>query len=271
MTPTPDGRFLRRVGDGNQEGFTFASASRRNHLAISRVAPGGSRAGALSTPNSKESPITHLARTSDEAVGHPVAPSEPSEPALPRSERRTRNLRRTVACAFAAAVLVVADPGKNPLGTAGVLAGLAVAVLGEVLRIWACGHLRKNEDVISSGPYARVRNPLYLGTLLILVGFCVAAGSRVVLEGLLPVGLLAFALYYAPKKERIESARLRERFGAKFDEWHASVPAYLPRLTRWPPASRAPWSGRLVVENTEVETALFVTVGVAVMLARWFA
>jgi len=178
--------------------------------------------------------------------------------------------RRLVAYAFAAATLVLASPAQSALWPWGFAGGAAVAVAGEALRFWGCGHLRKNKDVITSGPYAYVRNPLYLGTLLIVVGFCVAAGNAVVLYGLLPVALLAFFVYYTPKKERVESDRLRRRFGARFDAYHDAVPGYLPRITRWSGASDLRWSGRLAVENSEGSTAALVATGLAVLAARAF-
>jgi protein-S-isoprenylcysteine O-methyltransferase Ste14 len=191
-----------------------------------------------------------------------------------RGRARVVTWRRLVAYAFAAAtmLLVWVDRESRPgwIDPWGLWAGAALAVVGEALRVWGCGHLRKNQDVITSGPYAHVRNPLYLGTLLILVGMCVAAGTRIVVYGLLPLGLVGFFAYYTPKKERIESDRLRRRFGAKFDVYHDAVPGYLPRLTRWSGASNEPWSGPLVVENTEIPTVLFVAVGLAVVFAARF-
>ena len=189
-------------------------------------------------------------------------------PHTSRGRARLFTWRRLVAYVFAAATLYLADPSKSPLKPWGLYAGVALAVAGELVRVWGCGHLRKNQDVISSGPYAHVRNPLYLGTLLILVGFCVAAGNAVIVFGLLPAGLAAFFLYYTPKKERIESDRLRKRFGAQFDVYHAAVPGYLPRLTRWSGASGAPWSAALVAENTEIPTVLLVLGGLALLAAR---
>jgi protein-S-isoprenylcysteine O-methyltransferase Ste14 len=200
-------------------------------------------------------------------------PSDRKFPNRSAERRAARGVpwRTLVALLFVVAVLVLATPKESLLGPAGLASGSAVALLGEALRIWGCGHLRKNEDVVSSGPYAYVRNPLYIGTLLILVGFCVAAGSPATLYALLPVGVATFVLYYAPKKERIESARLRQRFGARFDRWHDAVPAYVPRLTPWPEATRAPWSARLVAENSELETAAFVLIGIVVMLAGYLS
>ena len=52
--------------------------------------------------------------------------------------------------------------------------GLSVALIGVLLRAWACGHLRKSSELDVSGPYAHTRNPLYLGTFIIALGFGVA-------------------------------------------------------------------------------------------------
>ncbi len=206
----------------------------------------------------------------ESASTNPSVADSSEEPRESRGRARNFTWRRIVCYLFAAATLVLATPAKSPLWPWGLHAGAALAVIGELLRVWGCGHLRKNQDVISSGPYAHVRNPLYLGTLLIIVGICVAAGNSVVMFVLLPVGLIAFFAYYTPKKERVESDRLRRRFGAQFNVYHDAVPGYLPRVTRWKDASRERWSGRLVVENTEIPTALFVAAGLAVLFVRAF-
>lgn len=178
---------------------------------------------------------------------------------------------RQFACYIAAGVLLLlADPAASPWAPWNLIAGIACCFIGVFWRVWGCGHLRKNKDVISSGPYAHVRNPLYLGTLLQIVGFGVAAGHPWILYGFLPVGLLVFFLYYVPKKERVESDRLRRRFGAEFDEYHDAVPAYLPRLRAWPRAKPDPMSWPLVVENSEVGTVVAILIGLAVLIGRYF-
>jgi protein-S-isoprenylcysteine O-methyltransferase Ste14 len=202
-------------------------------------------------------------------------PSTVSAPPRPRSSKeaplaasRVPTWRRFIAYAFAASLLVLANPAASPLAPWGIYVGAALALFGEFWRIWGCGHLRKNQAVISSGPYAYVRNPLYLGTLLNLIGFCVAAGNTVVLYGLLPAGLLVFFVYYTPKKERVESERLRKRFGESFDVYHRAVPGYFPRFTPWSGSVRAPFSWALVAENSEFETLGLIVVGLGVLFAR---
>jgi protein-S-isoprenylcysteine O-methyltransferase Ste14 len=55
--------------------------------------------------------------------------------------------------------------------------GAAIATLGETIRLWAAGHLDRQQGITTSGPYALVRHPLYLGSSIVAVGFVVASRS----------------------------------------------------------------------------------------------
>ena len=101
--------------------------------------------------------------------------------------------------------------------------------LGEGLRIWATGHLFKNDALTVEGPYAYLRHPLYLGTLLIACGFGVMARGGLTLA-LLGVFLVSYFGYYMPYKNRIESARLEALYGDAFRRYATAVPSLLPRL-----------------------------------------
>jgi protein-S-isoprenylcysteine O-methyltransferase Ste14 len=103
--------------------------------------------------------------------------------------------------------------------------GSILIIPGLLIRALASGHVRKNESLATSGPYAYTRNPLYLGSLLLGLGFCVAARSWWVGVGLV-VMLVAI---YAPVI-RDEEAFLRRTF-PEFDEYVRRVPRLLPRLT----------------------------------------
>src|SRR5215510_479581 len=70
----------------------------------------------------------------------------------------------------AAIFLLLARPTPVSL-----LVGASVSVLGLSLRAWASGHIRKNDELAVSGPYAYTRNPLYLGSFLLGIGFTIAA------------------------------------------------------------------------------------------------
>jgi protein-S-isoprenylcysteine O-methyltransferase Ste14 len=101
--------------------------------------------------------------------------------------------------------------------------GLPLAVAGLALRAWAAGHLRKNQKLTVSGPYAWVRNPLYGGTLL-AVGGCLIAAAQPVLAW---VTLAAFLLIYTPVVEQ-EEQHLRKLF-PDYEEYARRVPQFLPR------------------------------------------
>ena len=102
--------------------------------------------------------------------------------------------------------------------------GAAVVVPGLLIRALASGHVRKNESLATSGPYAYTRNPLYLGSLLMGVGFAVAARTWWV--GIAVV--VMFLTVYLPVI-RDEEEFLRAKF-PEFDEYARRVPRMVPRL-----------------------------------------
>src|SRR5688572_3999794 len=78
-----------------------------------------------------------------------------------------------------ALVIVLIYFAKPDLTKAYFWLGLIPIALGQVVRIWAAGHLSKNKELTTTGPYAYVKNPLYVGTFLIMVGFgVIAQGGR---------------------------------------------------------------------------------------------
>jgi hypothetical protein len=98
-------------------------------------------------------------------------------------------------------------------------------VAGLLIRALASGHVRKNEALATTGPYAHTRNPLYLGSLLMGFGFAVAARSWWVVVVL--VGM--FFSIYVPVI-RGEETFLREKF-PEFEEYAKRVPRMVPRFT----------------------------------------
>ena len=105
-------------------------------------------------------------------------------------------------------------------------AGAAVSFVGILLRAWASGHIRKNDALAVSGPYAYTRNPLYLGSLILGIGFTIGSGRWW-------LGIIFAALFlgiYLPVM-RLESATLTELFGQRFVNYAESVPLFFTRLT----------------------------------------
>lgn len=103
--------------------------------------------------------------------------------------------------------------------------GAILVVPGLLIRALASGHVRKNEVLATSGPYAYTRNPLYLGSLVMGMGFCVAARSWWVGVMLL---VMFFAIYLPVIRD--EEAFLRRTF-PEFEDYANKVPRMLPRLT----------------------------------------
>ena len=109
--------------------------------------------------------------------------------------------------------------------------GGAVAICGLLVRAWASGHIRKNDALAVSGPYAYTRNPLYLGTFILGLGFSIAASGGWLLFLLLG-GIFAalFLGIYLPVM-RVEASTLAELFGDDYKHYAAAVPLLFPRLT----------------------------------------
>ena len=165
-----------------------------------------------------------------------------------KSYNRILGLMRLVTTfAFVGVLVWFAKP--NPVG---VTVGFVVVALGEIVRFWAAGHLLKTQELITSGPYRYTRNPLYLGRFLILTGLAIACslpyGTNWIL---LLVGYLVFFLYYLPRKERVEPARLREFHGEAFDRYFREVPALFPRLSPYEAGSAGGWSSDRMLRNRE--------------------
>jgi protein-S-isoprenylcysteine O-methyltransferase Ste14 len=104
--------------------------------------------------------------------------------------------------------------------------GIPLVVLGEALRTWAAGHLVKDESLTVGGPYAHVRNPLYLGSLLNTLGFLVILGDLLLAAIFLA---LAIAIYLPTVKQ--EEDYLRRMHGEAFEAYRRTVPGIIPRLT----------------------------------------
>ena len=115
---------------------------------------------------------------------------------------KVQRLRVTSGFLLLAAFVWFAKPTSQSLWL-----GVPISLIGLSIRAWAAGHLAKNENLAMSGPYAYVRNPLYLGTLLTAAGVAVASRSWW-LAGLLTV---VFALVYLPVIE-LEEQHLRTLF-----------------------------------------------------------
>lgn len=95
-----------------------------------------------------------------------------------------------------------------------VAAGMAIALAGEAVRVWAAGHLEKGREVTTTGPYRVTRHPLYLGSAIIGAGVAIASANAIVAA--LVLGYLAVTLTAAI---RTEESHLTRKFGAAYPEY----------------------------------------------------
>jgi protein-S-isoprenylcysteine O-methyltransferase Ste14 len=124
---------------------------------------------------------------------------------------------------FSVVFLVFARPTWLTL-----IVGVSIALIGLGLRAWACGHIQKVRELDTSGPYSYTRNPLYLGTSIIALGFGIASGVWW-------LALLAFVFYvsiYFPVMN-VEAEELASWLGETYRDSAAGVPLFFPRLTPW--------------------------------------
>lgn len=148
-----------------------------------------------------------------------------------------------------------------------IAAGAALTALGLAIRAVASGHLRKNEELTTSGPYACTRNPLYLGSMVMAAGFIVAARSGWIMA----MALALFFAIYLPVV-RAEEAFLRLKF-PEYASYAARVPRFFPRLSGFPGAGSG-FSLELYLKHREYNAilgALAVIVALMAKLIWWGA
>jgi protein-S-isoprenylcysteine O-methyltransferase Ste14 len=139
--------------------------------------------------------------------------------------------------------------------------GVPVSLLGLGLRAWAAGHLAKNQSLATSGPYAHVRNPLYVGTLLVALGLAVAARSM----GLAGLFAAVFLVVYLPVIE-LEEQHLRTIF-PEYAKYAVEVPVLWPRLRAKNSSKDAnPFRGGLYLRNQEYQAAAGFLAGLLLLI-----
>lgn len=154
--------------------------------------------------------------------------------------------------------------------------GLVPILAGQLLRVWAAGHLVKNKRLTTTGPYAYVKNPLYLGAITIVMGFCIVGmppwnlkltwrDPRLVLY---VIFLAAFFLYYMPRKKKIEGDRLRAIYGDAYTRYENSVPDMIPQLKPYRSGDDFRWTWAQTVDNSEHGTIMSLGVGLGLMMLR---
>jgi len=168
------------------------------------------------------------------------------------------------------AILIFAAPSPASLAT-----GFMVTLLGQSLRLWAVSHaggatrttgtVGAGPELITHGPFAHVRNPLYVGNFLIALGFCLMAWAW--MPWLLLIFLVLFGLQYR-MIIALEEEHLRQRFGKIYAEYLEQVPRFMPRLTPFRPQSTPgmPLARALRIEKDTLLSTLLISLAI---FLRW--
>lgn len=170
------------------------------------------------------------------------------------------NRVRITAVAFFVLVIEKLATGMEPNSALNALnpesaAGIAMVLLGLATRSWAAGILEKNLNLTTNGPYALVRNPLYVGSFLIMGGMMLLINFDArAFAVLAPLG----GVYYLQIKH--EEVLLENRFGDTWREYARRVPRLIPRLP-WP-IYFGGWRLRAWIRNREFRALCAVFVGI---------
>lgn len=130
--------------------------------------------------------------------------------------------------------------------------GVPIVLAGMLVRVLATGFIeRKNQRLATAGPFAYVRNPLYVGNFLIGLGFVAIVQNWVTAI----IFLVGFVVLYRGTVLK-EEGELASRFGESYQAYMRAVPRFFPRLTPYPGSEKVPFQWKLLLKHREIETLL---------------
>jgi protein-S-isoprenylcysteine O-methyltransferase Ste14 len=162
--------------------------------------------------------------------------------------RHLARFRVSLGFVFGLAALWLAQPTPRSL-----LIGGIIAAAGELIRLWAAGHLEKGREVTASGPYAFTRHPLYLGSTVMGVGLAIASASAIV-----AAVVVIYLVVTLTAAIRTEEAHLTEKFGAAYPEYRSGRLGTVAR----------PFSLARAMRNREYRAVIGLAVAFAVLAGK---
>jgi len=178
---------------------------------------------------------------------------------LSKKIQRPHAIRQIVGILFLIVLTVVGRPSSAGSAVVGTL----LSVIGIAIRFWAGGYVKKDRELATTGPYSFVRNPLYVGNVLIAVGFCLLSGY---FRYAFAFFIFLYFWLYIPTIHK-EERTLHKLFGDEFLRYRENVRAMWPRLTPYQTGS-GEWSGRQWVKNGEHIVNAGLAIALLVLVAR---
>lgn len=154
------------------------------------------------------------------------------------------------------------------------IVGFLIAATGEFIRIWSVRYAGKAtrttgevgaDELVTTGPYGHVRNPLYLGNFLLSFGMLIIAWP--LMPWFILIYLLLFTVQYGAIIS-LEEDFLKDKFNDLYIEYKQNVPCFIPRLSNWGKGDRkpTPLKRALKTERNTLQSFSAVTI---LMLLRW--
>jgi protein-S-isoprenylcysteine O-methyltransferase Ste14 len=157
-------------------------------------------------------------------------------------------LRQGIGLLLVAVCAYFARPGSTL-----VIIGLVMAAFGQIFRIYAAGFIHKNKQLASTGPYALVRHPLYLGNFLILIGFALAANNLYVW-----IGVALFFMIWYPAAIAYEDSKLESIFEDEWRAWSKDIRAIIPGKFKRTDLKAEGWDTyQSLIRNGELPISLY--------------
>jgi protein-S-isoprenylcysteine O-methyltransferase Ste14 len=144
------------------------------------------------------------------------------------------------------------------------ITGIALAITGLIVRAWASGYLKKNQELTTAGPYAHTRNPLYLGTFVMGSGVAVSTGAI----WFIAVFAALYMLIYLPVMSA-EAEHMRAMFPEEYQDYRREVPLFFPRAKPYEGRSRRRFELAAYLRHREYRAAIGVGVVYALMAAKF--
>jgi protein-S-isoprenylcysteine O-methyltransferase Ste14 len=151
--------------------------------------------------------------------------------------------------------------------------GVPVAISGELLRLWGVSIAGSETRVtggvgasqlITSGPFAYVRNPLYVGNMLLYIGFGIMSNA---LFPWLPAAALLFFLVQYSAIVSAEEEFLAGEFGDRYERYRAAVPRFVPSFRKYDSGDRQPslsWGRGFSSEKRTLQAIVLLTTALVI-------
>jgi protein-S-isoprenylcysteine O-methyltransferase Ste14 len=160
-------------------------------------------------------------------------------------------------------LIISARPTASSLGI-----GAIISIVGLMIRAWASGFLRKNQELTTTGPYAHTRNPLYLGTFILGTGIAISGGTL----WFVALFMALYLLIYVPVM-LAEAETMRHLFLKEYEHYSQRVPLFLPRFTPYRATSEARgerrFDGSRYLKHREYRAAMGLVIVYALLAAKF--